>query len=101
MLLAETVSIDGGLLLTILAVLLLAVIAWCFAVSVAFRAAKQAGRGEDGAMTRWVLAGVVEVAMVAWTPLVVVALVFLAIQVFQYRQAREAAGRTAPREPPA
>ena len=92
MILAETVSIDGGLLLLILGAFLAAVVAWCFAVAVGFRAARQAGAGEAGAMGRWVLAGVFQMGLVAWSPLVVVALVLLGLQVLQYRKARDAAG---------
>lgn len=99
MILAETVSIDGGLLLLILGVFLVAVVAWCFAVAVGFRAAKAAGAGDRGAMRRLVLAGVFEVALVAWTPLVVVALVLLGLQVLQYRKARDATGGTKPGPP--
>ena len=42
MILAETVSIDGGVLLAIMAAFVAAVGVWCFAVFVGFRA--QAGR---------------------------------------------------------
>ena len=96
MILAETVSIDGGVLLLILGVFLAGVVAWCFAVAVGFRAAKQAGAGDKSAMRRFVLAGIFEVALVAWTPLVVVALVLLGLQVMQYRKAKDGARGPAP-----
>lgn len=99
MILGETVSIDGGVLLLILGVFLAVVVAWGFAVAVGFRAARQAGAGDKSAMRRLVLAGVFEVALVAWTPLVVVALVLLGLQVLQYRRAKNAANGMTPGGP--
>ena len=99
MILAETVSIDGGVLLAIMAVFIAAVVVWCFAVFAGFRAAKAAGNGDQRAMLRWVVASVVQVVLVVWTPLVVVAAIVLGLQVYQYRKAKDAAATTEPEGP--
>ena len=50
-------------------------------------------------MRRWVVASVVQVLLVVWTPLVVVAVIVLGLQVYQYRRAKEAAATTEPGGP--
>lgn len=86
--LAETVAIDGNVLLLVMAVLIAVLALWIFSACIGFRYARAAGWGEDGAMRRWVVAGSLQVLLVVYTPLVVVALVVLGLQVHQYRLAK-------------
>lgn len=90
MMLAEAVSIDGGLLLVILFVFLLMVGLWCVVVALGCRWAKQAGQGSRGALAGWAVVAVLEVVPLAlgFTPLLVLAAVVLAFQGWLYARAR-------------
>lgn len=61
MILAETVSIDGGALLLILVVLLVLAALWCALMVLGCVWAVRAGRGSRRALTGWVIVSVLEV----------------------------------------
>ena len=101
--LAETVSIDGGALLLILAALLL-VLALAVAIVVfGFVLAPRAGRGSQRALVWWVIIVTVEVlyalggvaAILAgeFSMLILLAPAIIACQVALFVQARKDAGR--------
>lgn len=88
MILAETVSIDGNLLLLLLAVFLATVALWCFLAIRGFFWAKQAGRGSQRALVWWVVSCVAIVLPLSPSPLVLVPLVLVGLQVRTYRRAK-------------
>lgn len=93
MLLAETVSIDGGTLLLILGVLMAVFALWVGAVIAGFRYAARAGRGEDGAMAWWVASLLVQgiVAAVTLLSVGVVGVLLMGLQAAVFWQARRRA----------
>ena len=84
--LAEAVSIDGGTLLLILLVLVVMVVVWCGLVVLGCRLARQAGQGSQRALGGWVVVGILELAplVVGFTPLLLVGVAVLAVQVTFY-----------------
>lgn len=93
MLLAETVSIDGGLLLLILGVLMGLVAVWVGAAIAGFRYAARAGRGENGAMGWWIVTLVLQGILSAVTlfSIGIVGVVLIGLQVVSFRRARRGA----------
>ncbi len=86
MMLAEAVSIDGGVLLAALVVLLALVALWCGLVFLGCRLARGAGRGSRGALVGWVVVAVVEVLplVVGDSPLLLLGAAVLGVQAWFY-----------------
>jgi hypothetical protein len=94
MVLAETVSIDGGVLLVALVVFGLMVALWCGLVLIGCRWAREAGHGSGRALVGWVVVAVLEVLplVAGFSPVLMVGLAALAVQGWLYLQARAEAG---------
>jgi hypothetical protein len=80
--LAEAVSIDGGVLLLILVVFVLLFVLWCALVTLGCRWARRAGQGSRRALAGWAVVAVLEVLPFIFdlTPLLLVPLGVLALQ---------------------
>lgn len=90
MLLAESVSIDGGTLLLILAAMAAMVVAWCALVYAGFRLARSAGEGSGRALAAWVVVAVLHSLplLIPPTPWALVAVGLVALQYRRFQRAR-------------
>ncbi len=93
--LAEAVSIDGGLLVVILIVLFVVAAAWCALVVVGCVCARRAGRGSRAALAVWAVVAVAQTLplLIGFTGLAVAPIMALVLQAGFYLWARaDAAG---------
>ncbi len=90
MMLAETVSIDGGVLLLGLLILLAMVALWCALVVLGCRLARRAGQGSRPALAGWVVVAVVEVLPLVtdFSPVLLLAAAVLGVQGWFYRRGK-------------
>jgi hypothetical protein len=86
MILAETVSIDGGAIALILGVILVLFLAWVGLMVWGCKLAVRAGRGSQPDLIRWILVGAIELFL--GIPLLPVTLIGLAVQVWLYLRER-------------
>ena len=86
MILAETVSIDGGVVAIILAVVLVWFAAWASALFWGCKLAVRAGRGSQPDLYRWIL--VAAIGLLLGIPVLPVTLVVVAVQVWLFFRER-------------
>lgn len=87
---AETVAIDGGVLLLVLVVFMVMVVIWCGLVALGCFWARRAGLGSRPALAGWMVVVVAQTVPLAIevTPLLLIPVAAVVIQTLLYIRAR-------------